>query len=40
VELTGAPGLPLQIDGDPCREALPVRVRVSGEPLRVLAPPR
>jgi diacylglycerol kinase (ATP) len=40
VELTGAPGLPLQIDGDACREALPVRVRVSGEQLRVLAPPR
>lgn len=40
VELAGPPELPLQVDGDPCRETLPVRVRVAAEELRVLAPPR
>jgi diacylglycerol kinase (ATP) len=40
VELSGPAGLPLQVDGDPCREELPVSVRVSSERLWVLAPPR
>ena len=38
VELSGDPGLPLQVDGDPCREALPARVRVAADRLRVLVP--
>lgn len=38
VELLGPPELPLQVDGDPCREALPVRVRLGAERLQVLAP--
>jgi diacylglycerol kinase family enzyme len=38
VELLGPPELPLQIDGDACRETLPVRVTVSGQRLQVLVP--
>jgi diacylglycerol kinase (ATP) len=38
IELLGPPELPLQVDGDPCREALPVRVRVAPERLRVMVP--
>lgn len=38
LELHGPPELPLQVDGDPCREALPARVRVAAERLRVLVP--
>jgi diacylglycerol kinase family enzyme len=38
VELSGPPALPLQVDGDPCRESLPVRVRVASQRLQVLAP--
>jgi diacylglycerol kinase family enzyme len=40
VELAGPPELPLQVDGDPCREALPVRVRLAAETIGVLAPAR
>lgn len=35
LELLGPPELPLQVDGDPCREALPVRVRLGAQRLRV-----
>jgi diacylglycerol kinase (ATP) len=38
VELLGPPELPLQVDGDPCRETLPVRVSVSATRLQVLVP--
>ena len=38
LELLGPPELPLQVDGDPCRETLPVRVRVAKARLRVLVP--
>jgi diacylglycerol kinase family enzyme len=38
VELSGPPELPLQVDGDPCRETLPARVRVAPQRLQVLAP--
>jgi diacylglycerol kinase family enzyme len=38
VELLGPPELPLQVDGDLCRETLPVRVTVAPQKLRVLAP--
>jgi diacylglycerol kinase family enzyme len=36
VELLGPPELPLQVDGDPCHEALPARVRLGPERLQVL----
>ena len=36
LELLGPPGLPLQVDGDPCRETLPARVRLGSERLQVL----
>ena len=38
LELLGPPELPLQVDGDPCREALPARVRVAKRRLQVLVP--
>jgi len=38
VELVGPPELPLQVDGDPCRETLPARVRVAKRRLQVLVP--
>ncbi len=38
VELSGPRELPLQVDGDPCREVLPVAVRVAAERLQVLVP--
>lgn len=38
LELLGPPELPLQIDGDPCRETLPARVRVAQRRLQVLVP--
>jgi diacylglycerol kinase family enzyme len=38
VELQGPPELPLQVDGDPCRETLPAWVRVADARLRVLVP--
>lgn len=38
LELQGPPELPLQVDGDPCREALPARVRVATRRLQVLVP--
>lgn len=34
----GAEGICVQVDGDPCAEALPVRVRLAAETLAVLAP--
>jgi YegS/Rv2252/BmrU family lipid kinase len=39
VILEGPPGLAAQVDGDLCREALPVTIRLAREKLRVLAPP-
>jgi diacylglycerol kinase family enzyme len=39
VILEGPPGLAAQVDGDLCREALPVTIRLARETLRVLAPP-
>ena len=36
LDLLGPPELPLQVDGDPCREALPLRVRLGEERLQVL----
>lgn len=38
VHLAGPPGALAQIDGDPCPEPLPLRVRLSPEKLLVLAP--
>jgi diacylglycerol kinase family enzyme len=38
LELLGPPELPLQVDGDPCRETLPARVRVAKRRLQVLVP--
>ncbi|HEV8238409.1 MAG TPA: diacylglycerol kinase family protein [Thermoanaerobaculia bacterium] len=38
LELLGPPELPLQVDGDPCAETLPARVRVAPERLTVLVP--
>jgi diacylglycerol kinase family enzyme len=38
VELLGPAELPLQVDGDACRERLPARVRLGEERLRVLLP--
>ncbi len=38
VELIGPPELPLQVDGDTCRETLPARVRVAKRRLQVLVP--
>jgi diacylglycerol kinase (ATP) len=38
VILQGPAGLVAQVDGDLCREALPVRIRLAPERLRVLAP--
>jgi len=39
VLLAGPPGAVAQIDGDPCPEPLPLRVRLAPEKLLVLAPP-
>ncbi|MDP9120568.1 MAG: diacylglycerol kinase family lipid kinase, partial [Acidobacteriota bacterium] len=38
VVLTGPAGTPVQVDGDLCRETLPVRIRLSPERLLVLSP--
>ena len=38
VRLDGPPNLPLQVDGDLCKERLPVEVRVAPDPLQVLVP--
>jgi len=38
IELIGPPELPLQVDGDICRETLPARVRVAQRRLQVLVP--
>jgi len=38
VVLQGPPGLAAQVDGDLCRETLPVTIRLAPERLRVLAP--
>jgi diacylglycerol kinase (ATP) len=38
VLLTGPPGAVAQLDGDPCPEPLPLRVRLAAERLLVLAP--
>ncbi len=37
--LAGPPGAAAQVDGDVCRERLPLRIRLAPELVHVLAPP-